>query len=225
MIGRRYTWSNEQDSPTLVHLDRAFCNVDWELLFPAAKLLPQATSISDHCPLLLVNDSIIKTNRRFCFEAYWQYIDGFQEVVQNSWNLPTQNACPLMRLNTKLHHLSKALRAWSRTLVGDICKQLLLVNEMVLQLDTSQETRPLSQGECDLRSRLKSRTLGLSVLLKIKLRQQSRVLWLKVGDANTKFFQRKANARHMRNTIHVLHGAVGSVSSPDAMLDMAHQHF
>lgn len=111
LIGRRYTWSNEQDSPTLVHLDRAFCNVDWELLFPAAKLLPQATSISDHCPLLLVNDSIIKTNRRFCFEAYWQYIDGFQEVVQNSWNLPTQNACPLMRLNTKLHHLSKALRA------------------------------------------------------------------------------------------------------------------
>ena len=81
LIGRRFTWSNEQDSPTLVRLDRAFCNVAWELMFPAAKLLLQASSISDHCPLLLRSEVIIKTNRRFRFEAYWQNIQGFHEVV------------------------------------------------------------------------------------------------------------------------------------------------
>jgi exonuclease III len=30
---RRFTWSNERERPTLVRLDRAFCNADWELTF------------------------------------------------------------------------------------------------------------------------------------------------------------------------------------------------
>uniref|UniRef100_A0A453JFV8 Endonuclease/exonuclease/phosphatase domain-containing protein n=1 Tax=Aegilops tauschii subsp. strangulata TaxID=200361 RepID=A0A453JFV8_AEGTS len=28
--GRRFTWSNEQSPPTLVHLDRVLCTSDWE---------------------------------------------------------------------------------------------------------------------------------------------------------------------------------------------------
>lgn len=31
---RRYTWSNERENPTLVRLDRVFCNSDWEISFP-----------------------------------------------------------------------------------------------------------------------------------------------------------------------------------------------
>ncbi|XP_066333398.1 uncharacterized protein [Miscanthus floridulus] len=34
LLGRKYTWSNERSSPTLVRLDRAFCCVDWEDIFP-----------------------------------------------------------------------------------------------------------------------------------------------------------------------------------------------
>jgi len=30
LLGRKYTWSNERSSPTLVRLDRAFCCLDWE---------------------------------------------------------------------------------------------------------------------------------------------------------------------------------------------------
>lgn len=32
--GRRYTWSNERENPTLVKLDRVLASVDWEELFP-----------------------------------------------------------------------------------------------------------------------------------------------------------------------------------------------
>jgi hypothetical protein len=28
---RRYTWSNDQQNPTLVRLDRVFCNPEWEV--------------------------------------------------------------------------------------------------------------------------------------------------------------------------------------------------
>ena len=30
---RRYTWSNGRAQPTLVHLDRVFCNKEWDAIF------------------------------------------------------------------------------------------------------------------------------------------------------------------------------------------------
>jgi exonuclease III len=32
--GRKFTWSNQHDSPTLVRLDRVLCTVEWEDLYP-----------------------------------------------------------------------------------------------------------------------------------------------------------------------------------------------
>ena len=175
----------------------SFANVDWELLFPAAKLLPQASSISDHCPLLLRNDAVLKTNRRFRFESYWLFVNGFKDLVAQSWAESAGGRCPIAALNVKLWRLSKALRAWSKSIVGDIQKQMHIVNEINLQLDMAQDHRQLSAEESSLRAELKSRSLGLAVLLKVKLRQRSRVLWLRAGDANTHFFQRRSEERRV----------------------------
>ncbi|XP_066333406.1 uncharacterized protein [Miscanthus floridulus] len=53
MLGRKYIWSNERSSPTLVRLDRAFCCVNWEDIFPDAVLQSSASVVSDYCPLVL----------------------------------------------------------------------------------------------------------------------------------------------------------------------------
>ncbi|KQK00265.2 hypothetical protein BRADI_3g48665v3, partial [Brachypodium distachyon] len=58
LAGRRYTWSNERDSPTLERLDRVFTSVDWEGMFPAAFLSALSTDTSDHAPLLLELDAM-----------------------------------------------------------------------------------------------------------------------------------------------------------------------
>lgn len=38
LLGRRYTWSNEREAPTLVKLDRVLCTADSEALFPDCML-------------------------------------------------------------------------------------------------------------------------------------------------------------------------------------------
>jgi exonuclease III len=225
LIGRKYTWSNEQHPPTLVRLDRAFCTLDWEMRFSAAKLLPQSTGISDHCPLLLVNEGITKVNRRFRYEGFWEYINGFREVVAQAWDVDVGQRSPISAFDLKLRRTKEALKIWSRNHVGDIQKQLAMVNEIILQLESAQDCRPLSQLEALLRRDLKSKTLGLSVLLKIKRRQRSRIAWLKAGDANTRFFHRKSNSRHRKNIIHSLHSPQGIVTSNEEMLELAHHHF
>jgi exonuclease III len=58
LIGRKFTWSNQQDSPTLVRLDRVLCIVDWEDTFPNSLLQSAASNDSDHCPVSLGFDGL-----------------------------------------------------------------------------------------------------------------------------------------------------------------------
>lgn len=50
---RKFTWSNERQNPTLVRLDRAFCNSEWEMAYQNFNLTALGTGGSDqttaHC--------------------------------------------------------------------------------------------------------------------------------------------------------------------------------
>lgn len=84
LTGRRFTWSNQRDVPTLVKLDRVFCTSDWEALFLDCSLQSNASSMSDHCPLVLRLNVGFKGKKRFHFESFWPKMQGFQEVVSDS---------------------------------------------------------------------------------------------------------------------------------------------
>jgi hypothetical protein len=49
--GRRFIWSNDS---TQTRIDRAFCTSEWDLMLPGCTLQALSSSVSDHCPLLLV---------------------------------------------------------------------------------------------------------------------------------------------------------------------------
>lgn len=73
--------------------------------------------------------------------------------------------------------------------------------EVILLLDLAQESRQLNQAELRLRRGLKDRILGLAIVERARKKQASRVTYLKEGDANTKFFHIKMNARRRKNFI------------------------
>ena len=88
-----------------------------------------------------------------------------------------------------------------------------MANEIILRLDISQENRQLTQEEFALRKMLKTRVLGLAAIERARRRQASRVLWIRAGDASTKFFHAKGNNRRRKNYIHTLQTAGGEVLS------------
>jgi hypothetical protein len=69
---------------------------------------------------------------------------------------------------------------------------------VILQLDIAQERRPLSPDERALRACLKRRTISLAILERARKKQCARVNNVKEGDANTKFFHLRVNARRRK---------------------------
>lgn len=68
---RKYTWSNGRRNPTLVRLDRAFCNREWDDIFPDITMQALSISLSDHCPLFLCNIQQPHRRAAFKFENFW----------------------------------------------------------------------------------------------------------------------------------------------------------
>jgi hypothetical protein len=67
-----------------------------------------------------------------------------------------------------------------------------------------------------LRKKLKLKLLGLSSLQRMVTRQVSRILWLKEGDACTRFFHTHANGRRPKNHIHSLEHEGRTLLSEDS---------
>jgi hypothetical protein len=114
------------------------------------------------------------------------------------WNgYGTARSRTLARLNVWIGcSVTKArfLKSWSDHFVGNIHLQLAIAKEVLEKLKSAGNHRPLAQHEAVLRREMKFKTLGLSSLQRTTARQESRILWLREGDACTdgffiKFYQ------------------------------------
>jgi hypothetical protein len=105
-----------------------------------------------------------------------------------------------------------------------------IANEVILRFDEASEKRSLSDGERRLRAFLKGKCLALASLERTRLRQRARVRDLQEGDANSKYFHMKANARRRKHLISIadklelatdyFSEVIGSAASPQRALNL-----
>jgi hypothetical protein len=88
--------------------------------------------------------------------------------------------------------MMRSLKRWSQNCVGSVRLQLAITKVVIFKLDQALESRPLSSEEIMLRGELKMKLLGIASLSSSIAHQRFRILFLREGDANSKFFHLQA---------------------------------
>ena len=131
----------------------------------------------------------------------------------------------MQALHFKLVATARRLRSWSHSIISNARLKFVMALDAIHRLDVAQESRELSEAECHLRSGLKRRVTALAVIERARKRQASRITNLKLGDANTKFFHSKLNARRRKNYIQKLSKDGTWTTSHDDKEKLVQDHF
>lgn len=83
----KYTWSNNQENPTLEKLDRVLINDEWEKFFPLSIIHKTVRFMSDHNPIIISTGSKHTGKRKpFRFETSWLKQEGLKEKIKEIWD-------------------------------------------------------------------------------------------------------------------------------------------
>ncbi|GLT74777.1 hypothetical protein SLA2020_465530 [Shorea laevis] len=97
--------------------------------------------------------------------------------------------------------LKNFLRGWNKEVFGDIEAQVQIVADKVGQIDMKNEEADLEVKELDERQASFHEMWDTMRKREAIWKQKSRCDWAKLGDANTRFFQKVANGGKAYNSI------------------------
>ncbi|XP_078169882.1 uncharacterized protein LOC144564174 [Carex rostrata] len=200
MKGRRFTWSNAREQPSIAKLDWFLLSTNWSLLFPDSTQRTLPNFSSDHCPILYKASTNFRKSSVFRVENFWLQSEQFRDFVRSKWTeMPTaENPTQLHR---KIVTMQREITAWTRHKIGNIKRQLTVCRDYFEWVDEVQEVRVVTDLEKLIKAVLKKRYTELSKLEEKMWRQCAKIRWEKEGDKNSKFFHAYASTSKRNNFI------------------------
>jgi len=147
----------------------------------------------------------------FRFENMWPGSDGFSGIIDEWWGEARVNGYASYVIANKLKYIKVKLKSWNREVFGDIRTKKFDFLSIINALDAKEESDGLLSDESLQRKDARDEWAKLTLMEEISWRQKSRVLWLRAGNRNTKFFHRMANLHWKCNLSVFCGGEWGSV--------------
>jgi hypothetical protein len=111
---RAFTWTNNQEFPIMVAIDKILCTTSFEQKFPLSFVSTKARAISDHIPLILnLGIREVKKPRLFRFKKWWLEQPDFKELVAKTWATPCAFTDALDVWQFKIRLLRKKAKGWA----------------------------------------------------------------------------------------------------------------
>lgn len=144
--------------------------------------------------------------KQFRYEDMWQCHADYDQLVLESWKKGSGQQ-GLGGILKALNHMQSSLFAWGAREFGCLARKIRQLRARLNRL----RSRSIGRGPTD-EERVVVKQLREAIHQEeIFLRQRSRVLWLRAGDRNTKYFQAQAAQRKRMNKIESLERVDGSV--------------
>ncbi|XP_073360397.1 uncharacterized protein [Aegilops tauschii subsp. strangulata] len=201
--GRKFTWSNMQEAPLLEKPGWCFTSEAWTLMFSSTQAIPLAKTTSDHIPIVIKVGTCIPRSQIFRFENFWLKHPQFEEVVKNNWEQEVHETDSAKCIAAKFKRLRKGLKIWAKT-ISNLKDTIQNINFMILFYDVIEEYRDLSVEQSNGRRILIDHLSLINEHQRIYWKRRATIRNIKMGEANTKYFQAKATIKHRFNHIAML---------------------
>ncbi|KAF2952087.1 hypothetical protein DAI22_01g309400 [Oryza sativa Japonica Group] len=217
--GPTFTWTNKQEIPVQVVLDRVLVSTDWDDKFPTSLLSSILRVGSDHTPLLLdTNELDVKGCSYFKFESAWLIQENFVEMVRLKMT-PRDDSYILEYWNKKLVPLRRFLKGWWINVQRDARIKKVVLKNQLEEWDLQAEQRDLSCEEWNERYAKETELEHIYELEELLWHKRGGGQWLLEGDRNTEFFHRVANGRRRKCTIVSLEEDGRLITNKDELSD------
>ncbi|GAU31392.1 hypothetical protein TSUD_19380 [Trifolium subterraneum] len=203
LSGRKFTWF-KGDGLSMSCLDRFLLSEEWCLAWPNCTHTARLRGLSDHCSLVLSANEDDWGPRPLRMLKCWRDVPGYQAFVKDKWKELQVDGWGGYVLKEKLRRIKTTLKDWHTTHTQNLPSRIDSLKDRLSILDQKGEEEALSEAELAKLHGVSSDIHSLSRLHASISWQQSRSLWLKEGDANSKYFHLVLAGRCRGNAITVL---------------------
>lgn len=194
--GGQYTWTNNQEPPTLEKLDRILVSKSWEDIFPHAMVRKLPREISDHNPLILsCGPPRNLSHIQFKFDLSWLNNPEFFTLVEKIWSKPCRATTAIDKIQQKIKMIKQFFKGWGFNLQGELRKKRQALHEELSLQEDLEENSCISKDQAIRKHWVMCENLKLLEEEELYWYQRSHENWLLKGDNNTEYFHRCANGR------------------------------
>ncbi|XP_056688365.1 uncharacterized protein [Spinacia oleracea] len=210
--GNFYSWSNKGQGDLRIssRIDMAFGNIDWHSTFTDAIIDYVNPGLSDHSPLVMTCKSHVGGGSRpFKFFNYMAEHDSFLSVVKKGWEVQCHGTA-MLRVWSKLKAVNHGLKNLHHKEFAKLDDRIELIRG---ELASVQLQLAATLTDSSLQTSEKIHSEKLMKFLQIQecaYKKKSRIMWLKVGDSNTKFLFSAMKERKKLTTIEEIKEEVSS---------------
>jgi hypothetical protein len=182
-----------------VRLDRGVASQEWLNHFFDAAVTHLMSPCSDHCPLLLrvqKEEVLPRGGKQSYYEIMWEREASLGEEIHQVWEAENTKG-DLGIISKALKNTLSALKVWSKSHFGSVRKELENLRAKLASLHAGSA----DSGEIKETIRIMNEMLYREEMLWL---QRSRIVWLREGDRNRKFFRKRAAWRARKNRIRKL---------------------